>query len=62
MLHSPTINPIEADLESKLLQTDSQTGKRLVSGASLRDDGEAGDGAVVISRSNLDAGNVCGLV
>ena len=49
-------------LESKLLQADGETGEGLVSGSGSCDDGEAGDGAVVVSRSNLDAGDICGLV
>lgn len=49
-------------LVGKLLQSNRQSGEGLVSGAGLCDDGEAGGRAIVISGSNLDAGDGSGLV
>ena len=49
-------------LEGKLLQSNSQTRKRLISGTGLGDDGELGGRAMGISRGDLDAGDVSGLV
>jgi hypothetical protein len=44
-------------LEGELLQSDSQAGERLESGAGFGDDGEAGGRAIVVSGSDLDAGD-----
>lgn len=49
-------------LERKLLQTDGQAGKGLVTGTGLCDDGEAGGRAGVVARGNLDAGDGGGFV
>lgn len=43
-------------LESKLLETSSQTGSRLVSRSSLGHDGKLGGRAVGVAGSDLDAG------
>jgi len=49
-------------LEGKLLEADGEAGEGLVSGAGFRDDGEAGGRPVVVTGSNLDAGDGGGLV
>lgn len=49
-------------LERKLLESDGQTGERLVSSTGLGYDGETSDGAVVVPRGNLDTGDVGRLV
>jgi hypothetical protein len=52
----------ETCLEGVLLQSHRQARNRFVSGAGLRDDGEAGGRAIVVSRSDLDTGDGRGLV
>lgn len=50
------------DLESKLLQPDRQTRKRLVPGAGFRNKGEARSRATIVSGGDLDAGDACRLI
>lgn len=58
----PIEEPKRTCLEGELLQSDRQARKRFVSGAGFRDNGEAGGRAIVVSRSDLDAGDVGRLV
>jgi hypothetical protein len=51
----PTPEKMQTCLESVLLQSDRQAWERLVSGASLCDDGEAGGWPIVVSGGDLDA-------
>lgn len=61
-LSSCLLSLVETCLERKLLQTNGQARKGLISGTGLRDDGEAGGRTGVVARGNLDAGDGGGFV